>query len=439
VNRRRNILHSHGNEKLYLAGWASSRKAALPAGPRERLAPDAVQELRELAASAGADIMGAVIQHSPAPDPATLIGRGKVEEVRSSARECGASCVAFCNDLSPTQLRNLESALDLKVIDRTQIILDIFARRAHTREGKLQVELAQLTYLLPRLAGRGTLLSRLGGGIGTRGPGEQQLEFDRRRVRARIQKLTEALDRVRSQRSLHRARRREQEFLTVALVGYTNAGKSTLFNALTGAGAAASSRMFSTLDPMARALRLASRRKAVLADTVGFIRHLPPHLVSAFRATLEELDSADLLLHVTDSSHPDSAEHDRAVEELLDSMGLASTPRLHVWNKTDLLPSPALRRLPESGRDVAVSASAGAGLPELLQRIDEALDADLPIEEDFEFAAGDGEKLALLHRSGSVLATRFVDHRVLVRARLRRAARARLLSTLMPVQSGPTK
>jgi GTPase len=417
------------NEKLYLAAWTSNRKAPLAAGLREQSVPDSMRELQELVTSAGACVAGAVVQYSPRPDPATLIGRGKVEEIRSSTRECGAGCVAFGNDLSPTQLRNLEKALDLRVIDRTQLILDIFARRARTREGKLQVELAQLTYLLPRLAGRGTLLSRLGGGIGTRGPGEQQLEFDRRRVRARIQKLSEALEHVRSQRFLHRVRRQEQRFLTVALVGYTNAGKSTLFNALTGATAGASARMFSTLDPMTRALRLESQRKAVLADTVGFIRHLPAHLIAAFRATLEELNTADLLLHVTDSSHPESADHDRAVKELLDTMGLASTPLLHVWNKIDLLPSSARDRLAESGREIAVSASTGVGIPKLLQRIDEVLGAESTEEHNFELSAGEGDKLALLHRSGRVLATRFVDHRILVRVRLKASVRARLLLT----------
>jgi GTP-binding protein HflX len=437
--RRDSILHPERIEKLYLAGWAPSRKTLSSNAAREQLAEDSMQELQELVLSAGASVVGAQIQHSPEPDPATLIGRGKVQEIRSFARACGAACVAFCNDLSPTQLRNLESALDLKVIDRTQIILDIFARRARTREGKLQVELAQLTYLLPRLSGRGTLLSRLGGGIGTRGPGEQQLEFDRRRVRARIQKLTEALDRVRSQRSLHRVRRREQEFLTVALVGYTNAGKSTLFNALTGASAGASSRMFSTLDPMTRALPLESGRKVVLADTVGFIRHLPPHLVSAFRATLEELDTADLLLHVTDASHPESGEHDRAVEQLLDSLGLATTPRLHVWNKVDLLPPPALHRLPESANDVAVSASTGQGIPQLLQRIDNLLVTESLVEDNFEFSIGEGDKLALLHRSGKVVATRFLDRRVLVRVRLKPSVRARLLSTFGEGRNYPSK
>ncbi|MGH9445930.1 MAG: GTPase HflX, partial [Terriglobia bacterium] len=251
---------------------------------------------------------------------------------------------------------------------------------AQTREGKLQVELAQLTYMLPRLAGRGKTLSRLGGGIGTRGPGEQQLEVDRRRARARIQTLKQALERVRSQRSLHRAQRERQDFLTAALVGYTNAGKSTLFSALTGAATAASARMFATLDPTVRSLTLESRRKALLSDTVGFIRHLPPHLIAAFRATLEELDTAALLLHVTDASHPHRADHDQAVTELLETLGLAAKPRLHVWNKIDLVPPPGWRRLPAEPGNVLVSARTGFGIPNLLRNIDQALKADPVVE-----------------------------------------------------------
>jgi GTPase len=359
-------------EKVYLAGWSPKVRARLPGVPASE---DALDELRELAVSAGAETVGASVQHAAEPDPATLVGRGKAEIIRASARASGAECVIFSHELTPTQLRNLEGALDLKVIDRTQLILDIFARRARSREGKLQVELAQLTYLLPRLSGRGTLLSRLGGGIGTRGPGEQKLESDRRRVRSRIQRLKKAIEQVRSQRSLHRMRRKEQEFLTVALVGYTNAGKSTLFNALTGAGADTSPRMFATLDPAVRALALESRRKVVLTDTVGFIRHLPPHLIAAFRATLEELDCASLLLHVTDASHPESASQDQAVEGLLETIGVASTPRLHVWNKIDLVSPAAGRRISAGPCDVAVSAREGTGLDQLLRHIDQMLDA----------------------------------------------------------------
>jgi GTP-binding protein HflX len=391
-------------------------------GPDE----EALGELSELARSAGAEIVGATLQRSPEPDPATLIGRGKVEAVRAESRAAGADVIIFDHDLSPTQLRNLEQGLDRKVIDRTQLILDIFARRARTREGQLQVELAQLTDLLPRLAGRGTLLSRLGGGIGTRGPGEQQLEFDRRRIRARIRRLERGIERVRSQRALHRARREELRFLTVALVGYTNAGKSTLFNALTRAEVPTSSRMFATLDPTVRALPLESKRPALLSDTVGFIRKLPPHLVAAFRATLEELQDAALLLNVTDASHPEHAEQDSAVEGLLDELGVAATPRLHVWNKVDLLDGAARKRLPESPGDVFVSALTGEGLDELRKRIDSILGDDPVVEAEFELLSTDGGRLAMLHRLASVLSTRFEDNRVRVRARLRASLQQRL-------------
>lgn len=351
-------------------GWEPSRRPGI-SGPRgnARRAEESLRELAELSRSAGCEVLGIVLQYSPRPDPATLIGRGKIEEARALAQGSGATCVIFDNDLSPTQLRNLEQALGLKVVDRTQLILDIFARRARTREGQLQVELAQLNYLLPRLSGQGTVLSRLGGGIGTRGPGEQQLEFDRRRIRARIQKLRQAIERVRSQRALHREHRREARWLTVAMVGYTNAGKSTLFNALTNAGVEASSRLFATLDPTVRAVKLNSRHQVLLSDTVGFIRRLPSHLVASFRATLEELESAALLLHVTDASHPEREQQDIAVEALLEEIGVTATPRLRVWNKIDSLGPGERERLPSSAADVAVSARTGEGLDVLRQRI----------------------------------------------------------------------
>lgn len=376
--------------------------------------------------------MGSMIQRSPEPNPATLVGRGKVNEIRAEAVALGASAVVFANDLTPTQLRNLERELDLKVIDRSQVILDIFARRARTREGKLQVELAQLNYLLPRLAGQGTLLSRLGGGIGTRGPGEQQLEFDRRRLRARIVRLGAALERVRSQRRLHRARREEQQFLTVALVGYTNAGKSTLFNALTGSRTPTSERVFATLDPSIRTLELETHRRVLLSDTVGFIRHLPPYLVAAFRATLEELNSASLLLHVANASEPECMAHQQAVEALLDQMGLTATPRLYVWNKIDLLAGAALRRVPHGPEHVAVSALTGVGLPDLRRRIDVALKAEPAIEAEFDLSSSDGQELALLHRSGRVISTQFTGSRVLVRAQVPESVRVRLSPKLAP-------
>ncbi len=366
------------------------------------------------------------MQRSHEPDPATLVGRGKLNEVRSLARAARAELVIFDHDLSPSQLRNLEHTLELKVIDRTQLILDIFARRARSREGQLQVELAQLNYLLPRLGGRGTLLSRLGGGIGTRGPGEQQLEFDRRRIRARIGKLTEAIERVRSQRALHRDHRRARHFVTVALVGYTNAGKSTLFNAFTSSRVTTSPRLFVTLDPTVRLLPLESRRPALLSDTVGFIRQLPPNLVAAFRATLEELEGASLLLHVTDASHPEHEHRDAAVERQLEALALHATPRIHVWNKIDLLDPAETKRRGFGPREAAVSARSGEGLEALRRMIDEALAADPVVEADFELSSADGERLALLHRFGTVLSQRVVDCRVLVRARVTQSLKVRL-------------
>lgn len=417
-------------------GWASSRRKP----PATSDAEESLAELRDLATSAGAQVAGSILQHSPKPDPATLVGRGKVEEVRGRAQAAGADLVLLDHDLTPTQLRNLEHALDRKVLDRTQLILDIFARRARTREGQLQVELAQLNYLLPRLGGRGTLLSRLGGGIGTRGPGEQQLEFDRRRIRARIRKLREAIERVRSQRALHRAHRRDQNFLTVALVGYTNAGKSTLFNALTRSTVTTSSRLFATLDPTVRALELESRRPVLLSDTVGFIRKLPTHLVAAFRATLEELAEANLILQVSDASQEEREQQDAAVEALLEALGVAATPRLHVWNKIDLLEPRERERLTASLRgcgskpdafaadadEVMISALTGEGLNTLRRRIDEALKEDPVVETQVELSASDGEGLALLHRHGTVLSTRHEDGRVLVRVRVASSLRARL-------------
>jgi len=411
-------------EKAFLAGWESTRRDGVTVGIAD--ADDSLRELKELTSSAGARVVGTALQRSSEPDPATLLGRGKVHEVRTEARAAGADLVIFDHDLTPTQLRNLEKFLDLKVIDRTQIILDIFARRARSREGQLQVELAQLNYLLPRLSGHGTVLSRLGGGIGTRGPGEQQLEYDRRRIRRRIRILTEGIERVRSQRALHRAHRRDQNLHIVALVGYTNAGKSTLFNALTSADVVTSARMFATLDPTIRAMPLDSHRRALLSDTVGFIRKLPPHLVAAFRATLEELEEARLLLHVTDASDPQHDAQDAAVETLLEGLGVASTPRLHVWNKVDLLAPGERRKFDEAERSVTVSAQTGEGLENLRQHIADTLAVDPIVEADFELSSSDGKHMALLHRAGTVISTQYEEGKVLVRARVPESVRAML-------------
>jgi GTPase len=408
-------------ERAFLAGWESTRRDAIPVGIAD--AEDSLGELKELATGAGACIVGEAVQRSSDPDPATLLGSGKVHDVRAQAHAADADLVVFDNDLTPTQLRNLEKALDLKVIDRTQIILEIFARRARSREGQLQVELAQLDYLLPRLSGHGTVLSRLGGGIGTRGPGEQKLEMDRRRIRGRIRALKTAIERVRSQRALHRAHRRDRNLHLVALVGYTNAGKSTLFNALTSAEVLTSSRMFATLDPTVRSMALDAHRSALLSDTVGFIRKLPTHLVAAFRATLEELEEARLLLHVTDASDPLHEAQDAAVAALLDELGVAATPRLHVWNKVDLIESGERRKIAADENNISVSARSSEGLDALRQRISDMLSIERVVEADFEFPSTDGKRLALLHEKGTVVSEHYEAGKMFVRARVPESVR----------------
>ncbi len=335
----------------------------------------ALSEFQELARSAGAEIAATVTQKRGKPDPATLIGPGKVEELAAVVAGSEANLVLFDHDLSPSQLRNLDKALPCRVIDRTQLILDIFARHARTREGHLQVELAQLEYQLPRLAGGGKAMSQLGGGIGTRGPGETKLETDRRRIRARIDRLKVQLETVRSNRRQQRQRREAVPVPTVALVGYTNAGKSTLFNALTDAGVLASSRMFATLDPKLRHLALPSRRKVLLSDTVGFIRNLPHTLVTSFRATLEEVERAELLLHVRDAASPMQDEQKAQVEKVLAELDVARTPTLQVLNKIDLLPGEERQELTAYSQEdiAAVSARSGEGLDRLVRLIEEKI------------------------------------------------------------------
>ncbi len=302
---------------------------------------DSLAELAQLARTAGAEVLGSLSQRLDRPTAAYLLGKGKLEELASLRKEVGYDLVISDDELSPAQQRNLERALDVKVIDRTALILDIFAKRARTHEGRLQVELAQHEYLLPRLAGRWPHLERLGGGIGTRGPGETQLETDRRMIERRIQRLKKELEEVRKHRAMHRRRRARQGLPVVALVGYTNAGKSTLLNALTRAQVLVEDKLFSTLDPTTRRLTLPNKQGVLLTDTVGFIQKLPPSLIAAFRATLEELNDADLLLHVVDITLENAAEQSQTVDDLLNNLGLGQKPRVIAINKADLLMSEA--------------------------------------------------------------------------------------------------
>ena len=360
-------------------------------------------EFQELARSAGAAIAAVLLQRRGRPDPATLVGVGKLEEIEATVRSTGADLVLFDHDLSPSQLRNLEARLPCRVIDRTQLILDIFARHARTREGQLQVELAQLEYQLPRLAGRGKSMSQLGGGIGTRGPGETQLETDRRRINARLDRIKLQLEGVRRIRRQQRGRREAVPVPTVALVGYTNAGKSTLFNALTGAEVLASERMFATLDPKLRQLTLPSRRKVLLSDTVGFLRNLPHALVTSFRATLEEVERAELLLHVRDAASPTLDEQRAQVEAVLAELDVAHKPTLQVLNKIDLLASGA----PFAADVLPVSGLNGEGLDRLLHAIDAALTADPLTEAEFRIPQSEGRVLAALERGATMTHQRF--------------------------------
>jgi GTP-binding protein HflX len=353
--------------------------------------------------SAGGSVAAEVLQRRPHPDPATLIGSGKVEEIAGIAASVEADLVLFDHDLSPTQLRNLERLLPCRVLDRTQLILDIFARHARTREGQLQVELAQLQYMLPRLAGRGKSMSQLGGGIGTRGPGETQLETDRRKIQRRIDQVKLDLESVRTVRKQQRQRREAVPVPTVALVGYTNAGKSTLFNTLTGAHVLSSSRMFATLDPKLRAIELPSRRKVLLSDTVGFIRNLPHTLVTSFRATLEEVGQAEVLLHIRDASSTYGEEQKAQVEKVLGELEVLAKPRVEVLNKIDRLDAAEREALiarnnssPKGEGEVALSALTGEGSGALLLAIDEALKSDPIIEAELRVPQQEGAALAAI-------------------------------------------
>jgi len=337
---------------------------------------ESLAEFRELVSSAGAEIAGEFVQHRDRPDPATLIGKGKLEEIAAAVASVDADLVLVDHELSPSQQRNIENEVKARVIDRTQLILDIFARHARSREGQLQVELAQLEYMLPRLAGRGIEMSQLGGGIGTRGPGETQLETDRRKIYRRIRHIKQQLEDVKRIRGQQRQRRESVPLPTVALVGYTNAGKSTLFNVLTGAGVLESAKMFATLDPTIRGLTLPSKRKVLLSDTVGFIRNLPTTLVSAFRATLEEVQRAALLLHVADVTSPSAHDQQLQVESVLKELNVLDRPRIRVMNKVDLMPEAQQRSLANGANTTYISAVKELGLDALLAAIDARLEID---------------------------------------------------------------
>ena len=359
-------------------------------------AEESLAELRSLAISAGAEIVGEFMQHRGRPDPATLIGSGKLEEIAGATASVSADLLLFDHDLTASQQRNIEKLVNTRVIDRTQVILDIFAKHARTREGQLQVELAQLEYMLPRLGGRGIEMSQLGGGIGTRGPGETQLETDRRKIHRRIRHVKEQIENVRRVRAQQRARREAVPVATVALVGYTNAGKSTLFNALTHAAVLQSPRMFATLDPTIRSVALPSRRKVLLSDTVGFIRNLPHTLVTAFRATLEEVQRASLVLQVSDASSPLSEEQDAQVDKVLRELEADGKPRLRVMNKIDLLPPKQRESLLDDTSRVHVSAAKGTGMTTLLDRIDDMLSEDPISRVHLRVPQKEGKMLSLL-------------------------------------------
>jgi len=395
---------------------AASRPDAKPNGKPsipEFDADESLSELRTLAESAGANVAGQILQRRDRPDPATLIGAGKLEEIAGAAASVNADLLLFDHDLSPSQQRNIEKIVHRRVIDRTQLILDIFARHARTREGQLQVELAQLQYMLPRLAGRGVEMSQLGGGIGTRGPGETQLETDRRKIYRRIRHVEQQLENVRKIRAQQRQRRESAPVATVALVGYTNAGKSTLFNALTRAGVLSSPKMFATLDPTIRSVELPSKRKVLLSDTVGFIRDLPHTLVSAFRATLEEVQRASLILHVSDASSRLSAEQDAQVEIVLKELEVEKKPRLRVMNKVDLLDEDVAASLMAedhgASKTLYVSAIEGTGLERLLDRIDALIEEDPIRRVHLRVPQEEGKLLALLEARARIYARRYQD------------------------------
>jgi GTP-binding protein HflX len=392
-----------------------------------------LDELAGLAGAAGATVVLRLLQERPRPDPATFLGSGKVVSLAAACDEIDVGVVMFDNELTPAQLRNLEGALGRKVLDRTQLILDIFARRARTREGKLQVELAQLKYLLPRLVGSSPALSRLGGGIGTRGPGETKLETDRRRIRHRISILSKDIDTVSRRRTQLRERRHKAAVPTVALVGYTNAGKTTLFNALTGNQAVVSDALFVTLDPLVRKVVLPDRRELLVSDTVGFIERLPHPLVAAFRATLEEVAAADLLLHVIDASSPDRERHIAAVGIVLAEVGADRVPTVEVFNKCDRLDEGERARIRAVNTGaLCVSAITGEGRDELIAAMEGRLALGTArVTLEFDGGEMDRDRIAQLYRVGRILRHVATDGRVSIEAEVPRRLLDRFTSAVV--------
>ncbi len=382
-------------------------------------AEDSLEELKQLADTAGAEVVARFLQKRPKPDPAFFIGRGKVQELALYVQQENIDLCIFDDELSPAQQRNIEQAMGVRVLDRTALILDIFAQRAHTNEGKLQVELAQLQYTLPRIMGKGLSLSRLGGGIGTRGPGETKLEVDRRRIRDRIAYIKECIGKVKSVRTLHRAGRAKASVPTVSLVGYTNAGKSTLLNTLTNSDIYAKDQLFATLDPTTRQLELPHKQQAILTDTVGFIQRLPHQLVAAFQSTLEEVVEADVLLHVIDVSHELYKEQANAVYHVLDELGAKDKTIITVYNKIDKLPegSALAERLAKEENSICISAKARLNLDGLLELIAENLKLKA-VEETFLVPYSNSAAVARLHEAGTVLEQEYLAEGTQLKVRL---------------------
>jgi GTP-binding protein HflX len=409
-------------ERAYLVAVESDDQESLWS------AEDSLSELATLARTAGAEVVGSLLQRLRHPDSATYIGKGRLQELIALEKQLEFTLVIFDDELAPSQQRNLENVLNARVIDRTALILDIFAQHAHSREGRLQVELAQLEYRLPRLAGRGIALSRqaggsLGGGaIGVRGPGETKLEIDRRRIRSRIAELRDEIEDVRKQRQIHRRQRAAQAIPVVAVVGYTNAGKSTLFNALTEAGVLAENKLFATLDPVTRLVTLPGNQDVLFTDTVGFIQKLPTKLIAAFRATLEEVIDADLLLEVVDASHENAIEQSETVNDVLNGLDANDKPRVTALNKIDLLDNPSELDLSLYPNAVPISALQQSGLEALLEKVAQVL-ADSMITVEITIPYHKSELVELFHRRGYVEQE---DHRpegTCLRGRIPRALR----------------